>query len=192
MSAAPAGAAVRWSVVAAGVPRRTVADRLLVDLLSHHGVARPRIQRRCVRCGGDHGVPLVSDGGSETGFVASVAYASEWAVAAIAPAGAVFALDAEPRDLDEDSLRRLRTVLGDDRADATTWTRIEAALKADGRGLRVDPAEVRLSFSDGLWWARIPGRADSVLVSEVPGPPDVVVTVAAGCAAAAASDRSSH
>ncbi|MFZ0531516.1 MAG: hypothetical protein WAL91_13380, partial [Propionicimonas sp.] len=60
------------------------------------------------------------------------------------------------------------------------WTRIEAVLKADGRGLSVDPAEVRLDPTGGA----IVGDPRRYRVAEVAGPPAYLISLA-WCAAGA-------
>lgn len=181
------GLAVSWATSGPG-GRRAVADELIAGLLERSGVSRPRVDRVCSRCGGDHGAVRVSDDGRPIVRRAAVAYAGSWVVVAVSPHGGAFAIDAEPRDLPDEDLDRLRRALGDSRADAATWTRVEAALKADGRGLRLDPSEVRLSHDGEQWWARLPGRVEPLRVRDVSGPPGVVVSLAED--PAAASDRS--
>ena len=60
------------------------------------------------------------------------------------------------------------------------WTRVEAVLKADGRGLRVDPAAVTVT---GRATARGAAAVDGLAASastgwDVPGPPGIIVSVA--------------
>jgi 4'-phosphopantetheinyl transferase len=67
--------------------------------------------------------------------------------------------------------------------DVTEWTLLEAALKADGRGLAVDLAEIRVGVSGTgrlpasrpVW---IPGRAESVEAAVVAGPRGFVLSAA--------------
>jgi 4'-phosphopantetheinyl transferase len=119
-----------------------------------------RLDNPCVRCGGRHGAIIVEN----APFVASVSYAGDLAVVAVSPRTeevSAIGVDAEP-DVDR---RRdaagLRGVLGGD-GDVTVreWTRVEAALKADGRGLRVDPARVQLQDGSRGWTARVPGGGE--------------------------------
>ena len=58
------------------------------------------------------------------------------------------------------------------------WTRVEAVLKADGRGLRVAPAAVSLAEGDGGWRASVEGSGRSFTGWDVAGPPGVLVSVA--------------
>ncbi|MEH3088815.1 MAG: chemotaxis protein CheY [Microbacterium arborescens] len=184
------GVAVRWATSPAG-GRRAVADDLITEMLERAGVPRPRIDRVCARCGGEHGPVRVSDDGRPLARRAAVTYAGSWVVVAVSRGVGAFAIDAERRDLRADELGRLRRALGDLRADAATWTRVEAALKADGRGLRVEPSEVRLSWDGDLWWARVPDRAEPLRVREIPGPADLVISLAEdpGAASARSTNR---
>ncbi|KAA9085344.1 4'-phosphopantetheinyl transferase family protein [Microbacterium radiodurans] len=187
-----------------GGDRRIAADEALRASLSRQGAdaAGIRFSRVCGWCGGDHGAVRAA---GWPGAV-SVTYAAGWAIVATTADleggaagragggsgfGAGFAIDAAPANLDAAAVRRIRDALHDDRADTTTWTRVEAALKADGRGLRVDPATVRLSTRGGCVFAEVPAPAASTgpaagsgpaprryAVHPLPGPADVVVSVA--------------
>ncbi|WP_341579261.1 chemotaxis protein CheY [Microbacterium schleiferi] len=160
-------------------PRREVAWQLVRELIGQPGI---RISNRCPRCGADHG-PLEVEGAAVT---ASVSYAAEWAVVAVAPAAAgTVGVDAEP----EVDPRRDRTgltgVLGAGPATTRDWVRVEAALKADRRGLRVEPGLVRVTGTDGTddetgasWRARVPGRANAIDGWDLDGPPGILVSTA--------------
>ncbi|MGP6203330.1 chemotaxis protein CheY [Microbacterium sp.] len=168
-----------WAPVTDRDHRREVAWRLVRELIGQPGI---RISNRCPRCGADHG-PVEVEGVAVT---ASVSYAAGWAVVALAPAGAgTVGVDAEP----EVDLRRDRTgltgVLGAGPATTRDWVRVEAALKADRRGLRVEPALVHVTGTDGSddttgasWRARVPGRAHPLLGWDLDGPPGVLVSAA--------------
>ncbi|MBP2422030.1 hypothetical protein [Microbacterium imperiale] len=179
---------VRWRRVTPGEDRRRIADELLIASLRDRGIRVPRIGRVCPRCGGAHGPARATDAGAPVDVAVSVSYAGGWAIAATAAGRGAFAIDAELRALDPAARLRLRTALGDDKADAATWTRVEAALKADGRGLRVDPATVRLIPVGDDWLAHVPGRPGALRIQEVAGPAELVISLAT--AAEAASDRS--
>ncbi len=62
------------------------------------------------------------------------------------------------------------------------WTLIEAAVKADGRGLRVSVSEVRLDEGHlvlpGGFAVRMPGRTASIEAAPAPGPAGFAVSVA--------------
>lgn len=168
---------LRWQRAAAA-DRREVADALLTASLRDRGFEGAVLSRVCAWCGGAHGAVRVT--GADA--AASVSYAGELVVVATAaaPPDALFAIDAEPRELQPVALARTRAALEDPEADAATWTRVEAALKADGRGLRVDPGSVRLEASGEAWLAHVPGRHAPLRVVTLAGPPGVVVSLATG------------
>jgi 4'-phosphopantetheinyl transferase len=65
------------------------------------------------------------------------------------------------------------------------WTAIEAAVKADGRGLRIAPNEVQLSALTALAGvaepagvATLPGRATRISLWALPSPPGCIATLA--------------
>lgn len=162
---------IAWVRVAQGAPRRDSAWRVLAGLLPDGA----RLRNPCPRCGGPHGAVVV-DGAP---YVASVTYAGGWAIAAVAATGdaAALGIDAEPAVDPRRDAAGLTGVLGERPATVRDWTRVEAALKADGRGLRVDPAAVALRSEEGGWTARVPGGG--VLSGwDAGGPPGVVVSVA--------------
>ena len=131
------GLRTAWRTVPRAVARREVAWALLRELVGDVPIANP-----CPFCGGPHG-PVQLPGSP---WRASVSYAGHLAVVGIIPSAGVdaFGLDAE-----------LRTESGD--LDVRAWTRIEAALKADGRGLRVDPETVVVREDADGWAAVVPG-----------------------------------
>ncbi len=151
-----------WAPVAPHEPRRQVAWGLLRGLLPDGTV----LSNDCGRCGQPHGRV------TSPGFAVSVTYAAGFAVVAVADARDVVALgvDAAPAE-------GSGTLVPGVAATARDWTRIEAALKADGRGLRVDPARVRVAVRDDGWSAEVPG-GDSLEGWDAAGPPEVVVSVA--------------
>ncbi|WP_307486925.1 hypothetical protein [Microbacterium trichothecenolyticum] len=157
---------VAWRIVSAGADRREVSRSLLTELLPG-----ARLSSRCSRCGGDHGRVRVS--GAEV--TASVSYASGWAIVAVRDGDQRVGIDAVAADA-----TGLDRVLPG--ADARTWARVEAVLKADGRGLAVDPARVRIvERADGEWSSTIDGAAAGVGF-DVEAPPGVVVAVAVASA----------
>ncbi|PPF54294.1 4-phosphopantetheinyl transferase [Clavibacter michiganensis] len=89
------------------------------------------VRARCATCGGPHGRPVLGGSRALDALHASVAHAGDAVVVAVSGRGPI-GIDAEPR--------------GREAPPGTTlaqWVRIEAVLKADGRGLLVDPALVR-------------------------------------------------
>ena len=161
----PAEVRLAWRRVPAGEHRRSISRALLTELLP--GAA---FVSRCASCGGDHGRIRVVG----TDAAVSVSYTDGWAFAVAGLGGACLGLDAVPA-----AAAGLERVLP--RGDARSWARVEAVLKADGRGLAVDPARVRVraSTESGSWHARIDD--DLPLAGwDVPGPPGVILAVARG------------
>lgn len=126
--------------------------------------AEVRITATCPDCGGAHGRP-VADGSA---LHLSVSYSPGVVVAAVAasPVG----IDVEERAQSEERLDAVLKLTGV--RSIERWTRTEAILKADGRGLRVDPADV--TFDGDM--ASLAGA--SYAVSEVAILPELVVSVA--------------
>lgn len=162
---------IAWRTIPDGSPRRDTAWALLTDLLP----AGASLTNPCPRCGGPHGPVRVT--GADA--AASVSYAGDLAVVAIADSSAVTALglDAElatdpPRDA-----AGLEGLLGAGAASIRAWTRVEAALKADGRGLRVEPATVVVDETAEGWRAAVPGGG-TFEGRDAEGPPGVLVSVA--------------
>ncbi len=127
----------------------------------------------CRRCGKRHaGVEI--DGVPAR---ASVAYAADLVAVAVAPASRVTGLgiDLELDVADPARAEELRRLLGASSERALRrWTRVEAVLKADGRGLLVDPGAVRLRQGG----AYIVGQPASYVVAEVAGPDGYLLSLA--------------
>ena len=99
-----------------------------------------RFEAPCPDCGEQHGRPMVL---GLQGTHVSLTHASGLAVAVASnvPVG----IDAEPRTVPQERIDAIRVVTRLRAGDALRhWVRVEAVLKADGRGLRVDPADVRV------------------------------------------------
>ncbi|GAB3584036.1 hypothetical protein GCM10027406_29730 [Leifsonia lichenia] len=154
--------------------RGTAVDgrSMLRDLVAELASVAPedvRIAARCPDCGGEHGRPVVMAPDAATAVRVSLAHAGGVTVAAALVGGSV-GVDAEPRtprtqaQRTEDELRQ--------------WTRIEAVLKADGRGLRVDPAAVVFEQTGDRLLASVPGDPRRYLVRDAPLGDDLFVTVA--------------
>jgi 4'-phosphopantetheinyl transferase len=116
-------------------PARTAAGRAALRVLAAEIVgadpADVTVRARCATCGGAHGRPVLGGSRALDGLHASVAHAGGIVVVAVSADGPI-GIDAEPRDRDTPPGMTL-----------AGWVRIEAVLKADGRGLAVDPARVR-------------------------------------------------
>lgn len=127
----------------------------------------------CGRCGQVHGpVELVG-----VPAVAGVSYARGLVVAAVAPSGTVgrLGVDVELDAADTTRTRDLERLLGRSREPVLRrWTRIEAVLKADGRGLLVEPGDVRLHGRT----ASIAGNKTVYRFADVDGPPGYVISLA--------------
>jgi len=109
------------------------ALRALAAELAGADPADVTVRARCATCGGAHGRSVLGGSRALDGLHASVAHAGDVVVVAVSTDGPI-GIDAEPR--------------GREAPPGTTlaeWVRIEAVLKADGRGLRVDPERVRFA-----------------------------------------------
>ena len=138
-----------WRAVPSGNARRDVAWDLLRGMLAPDA----ELSNPCARCGGPHGPVRTTDASARP----AVAYASGVAVAAVASRGpGTFAIDVE---LETDPVRDaagLNGILGArSGVRVRDWVRVEAALKADGRGLRVDPGSVAITPVGGLGWQAV-------------------------------------
>lgn len=161
----PAGIRLAWRRVPAGEPRRSVSRALLAELLPG-----ATFVSRCASCGGDHGRIRVVG----TDATVSVSYVDGWAFAIAGPGNARLGLDAVPA-----AASGLERVLP--RGDAQSWARVEAVLKADGRGLTVDPARVQVrAIADGAPWSARIDDDPPVVGWDIPGPPGVLLAVALG------------
>ena len=125
----------------------------------------------CPHCGGRHGGVAVHG----LPALVAVAHADELTVGAVAFVAdlARLGVDAEPADADPAREADLARLLGVPAGMALRrWTQVEAVLKADGRGLRVDPAAVRVERGraslDGVGYR----------LAAVPGPPGHLISLA--------------
>ena len=170
------GLRLAWAPVPPSRPgRRKIAWDLLCALLADAGAPDVVLTNPCPRCGEPHGPVQVDD----DRWLAAVTYAGATAVVGILPraGGDRFALDAEPLH------DPVREAAGGIPGGVRRWVRVEAALKADGRGLAVEPATVAIiDVDDDHWIARFPGRAP-VEGADTDGPPGILVCAAAVTAA---------
>ena len=162
---------IAWAEVSPGAPRREHAWRLLAGMLP----AGAELSNPCPRCGGPHGPVVVS----RAPFVASVTYAGAYAIAAVAATRDATALgiDAEPEFDARRDAAGMTGVLGEGDATVRDWVRVEAALKADGRGLRVEPSTVVVARAPEGWTAAVPG-GEVYSGWDAAGPHGVLVSVA--------------
>ncbi|MGP9694336.1 4'-phosphopantetheinyl transferase family protein [Brachybacterium sp. AOP25-B2-12] len=139
----------RWRALPPGRAARFAAGRLLLADLAASVLpgATLTLSSPCIHCGGVHGAVR-----AEPPFTVSVSYAADLVVVALradrtAPLGGI-GVDVERLDQDADATLadRLAPLFAPHPApDLAGWTRIEAVLKADGRGLRVPPDQVDIA-----------------------------------------------
>lgn len=171
-STPPTRLRLAWKVVPSGVARRDVAWDLLREMLAPGA----ELSNPCVRCGGPHGPVRTTDASARP----AVAYASGIAVAAVASHGpGTFAIDAE---VETDAVRDaagLNGILGGrESVRLQDWVRVEAALKADGRGLRVDPGTVTVELVGDLGWRAVVPGGPIIAGWDIHGPPGLVISAA--------------
>lgn len=131
----------------------------------------------CSRCGEHHAAPRTP------GFVLSVSHADDLVAVAVASGSDPLGVDLE-RDSAEARVTDLRPMFPFGGApDLAGWTRIEAAIKADGRGVEIEPSAVRLETpgsASSEWSAVLPGRPSPLRVVTLSGPVDYTLSVARG------------
>lgn len=112
---------------------RLLLRRLVAELT---GVAPAAVEltATCPDCGGDHGKPIAA----ATGLHLSLTHGLDAVVAAASDRSV--GIDLERSTQPPRVLAGIATLTG--AASVQRWTRTEAILKADGRGLRVDPSQV--------------------------------------------------
>jgi len=122
-------------------PGSFLAGRLLLrDLIAELG-AEGDLVAVCPDCGGPHGKPLLQGSSLQLSLshgAGVVVAAASWD----APVG--IDVEAPPSAA---ALAAIGEVAGE--ATLERWTRVEAILKADGRGLRVDPRRVIITGDEG-------------------------------------------
>ncbi|MFF2488715.1 chemotaxis protein CheY [Microbacterium sp. NPDC058062] len=162
---------IAWVEVPPGEPRRAHAWRLVRTMLP----ADAALSNPCPRCGGPHGAVVVA----HVPFLAGVTYAGGYAIAAVAATqdAAALGVDAEPEHDARRDAAGMSGVLGDDEASVREWIRVEAALKADGRGLRVEPSTVVVAPTADGWTATVPD-GEVYAGWDAAGPPGILVSVA--------------
>lgn len=138
-----------------------------------------RIEARCPDCGGAHGQPLVLGPTTRArGVRIGIAHAGAFTVA-VAAAGRRVGVDSELRAGAASRAQEVAVLSGAPPLESLRhWTRVEAVLKADGRGLRVRPAAVRFEERDGRTLARMPGDQRRYELVGLELHPDLVTSVA--------------
>jgi 4'-phosphopantetheinyl transferase len=161
-----------WKVVPSGAARRDVAWDLLREMLAPGA----ELSNPCARCGGPHGPVRTTDASARP----AVAYASGVAVVAVASRGpGTFAIDAELETAPVRDAAGLQGILGArPGVRLRDWVRVEAALKADGRGLRVDPGSVAITPIGGLGWQAVVPDGPVIMGWDVDGPTGLVISAA--------------
>jgi 4'-phosphopantetheinyl transferase len=174
----------RVDVPSSRAHRSAVGHAALRDLVGELAGVDPStvvVESRCPDCGGPHGRPVVMGPDTARGIRVSLAYAGGTALAA-AHRGGSLGVDAELRDharTGDDKRCAIQTLApGDDGDPLIQWTRIEAVLKADGRGLRVDPGQVHFERQADRLVASAPGDPRRYDLRDVPLGDDLIVTVA--------------
>ena len=145
--------------------------RRLVSEMTGEEPGDVQLVAACPDCGREHGKPLAVG----SGLHLSLSHASGVVVAGAAWDGPI-GIDVERPELSADALRAIGSVAGT--PSLVHWTRVEAILKADGRGLRVDTSMVTIESVGGRregWIADSPQRYD---LDEVDLAPGVRVSVA--------------
>lgn len=155
--------------------RALIRDRVR-RLIGHDVVV---LGSSCDRCGAAHGRPRTA------GVSISVSHSDDLVVVAVTPGRVSMGVDVESlaSSARVDEVASLyATGLAPDLAG---WTRIEAVVKADGRGFEVDPGDVVLrppsrDSDPVVWSAVLRGRHSPIDVVTLAGPPGYVLSVAVG------------
>ncbi|KDA05012.1 4-phosphopantetheinyl transferase [Microbacterium sp. CH12i] len=166
---------------------RFIAGRSLIASLVHEIVGRPEpmyeIFTLCAHCGSaDHGKPHTT-----APVVISVSYVGDMVVAAAVASDHATSIGVDIEAVPaggESAPREELTALFTPSAppDTRTWTMIEAALKADGRGLRVSPERLQFAAPEtanpGWLSVHIDGTDAGIIATPAPAPTGFVVSLA--------------
>jgi 4'-phosphopantetheinyl transferase len=152
-------------------PERFLTGRMLLRELAAEltgrELERVPVTAACPDCGREHGQPRVA------GLHVSLSHAGDRTVAVVHPDRAI-GVDIERRDVSPERVAAIREIAGgvgasDPDAALARWTRIEAVLKADGRGLRIDPRAVVITDNratlDGTSYTLSDASDDEFVVS---------------------------
>lgn len=147
--------------------------RSLVSELTGMPPAAIRISANCPDCGGAHGRPLVEDCALHLSLSRCPS-----AIVAVASWDGPIGVDVEQHPASRSAIEAIETLTGT--ADLRQWTRLEAVLKADGRGLRVDPAAVSILETASAVEGTIAGSDRRYLLTE-PAIDDRLFVCVASC-----------
>ncbi|OAN35258.1 4'-phosphopantetheinyl transferase family protein [Microbacterium sp. H83] len=158
---------------------------LLRDVVSElRGEPGVVIDSRCDRCGRHHAAPRTD------GVSMSVSHADGLVAVAAAPWPASVGVDLEPASSASRVAEIAALFAPSEVPDLAGWTRMEAALKADGRGLDVDLAAVRMHADPSApasaperattWSVLLPGRSTTITATTIAGPAGHTLSVALG------------
>ncbi|WP_404446473.1 hypothetical protein LG315_03210 [Microbacterium marinum] len=157
--------------------RAVLAGRdILAEAIALTGGPPTVIHSSCAVCGSTgHGAPRTASGATQV----SVAYAPGLVVVAAAPTQAVAAIGV---DVEVDRTGPLDELAGlfapAPPPDIRRWTQLEAALKVDGRGVRVPPERVVVRSTPGGAVADVPGGAVGIELFDVDGPAGFCISLA--------------
>ncbi|MEV8251705.1 4-phosphopantetheinyl transferase [Microbacterium sp. NPDC076768] len=150
--------------------------RDLVWQVRGHGAVT--IDSQCMRCGDAHAAPRVQ------GVAVSVSHADDLVVVAVSTEATAVGVDVEA-DSAAPRIADLAPMFAQGGLpDLAGWTRIEAVVKADGRGIEVEPSTVQFSLDppgvadDATWMARLPGSPATLRVVTLAGPSGYTLSVA--------------
>lgn len=159
-----------------------LAGRLLIRelVLRLGGGPAVTLDSACPRCGDDHAAPRTP------GFMLSVSHADDLVAVAVSTGTTPVGVDIEP-DSAAARVAELAPMFAPGPApDLAGWTQIEAAVKADGRGLEIDPGTVVVRpeplgpGSPQVWSVTLPGRPQRLQAATLPGPAGFTLSVARG------------
>ena len=143
-----------------------------------------RVANHCESCGSSvHGRPILLGRSAPPAVHISISYAADVTAVALTDAGPV-GVDIERRDASFEGVEQVVGLTGsghEEHSTAVTWVRTESLLKATGRGLRVDPRQVRLPEAGGppelVAWARPDAPVGPVWLYDVEVTPEHVAAV---------------
>lgn len=168
-----------------GAQRFSVGRALLVQLITElTDIENPGFTTTCERCGADHGRPRLEN----APVAVSVSYAGSMvAVAAVSvDVARSVGIDIERLPPGDPSapLHELANLFDPAPVpDITRWTLLEAAAKADGRGIRIglpsiDIDEPSTGRTPGSRAVRLPDRTDPIDAAVLDGPEGFVLSAA--------------